>query len=158
DNSPTSAGTRRALRGSRPVAARANPSARASRTSPGRRAAVPRSRPRARGSRVPHDERRVVSVDCHIAAGPLTARGLNMPGACAGVRGLDCSEPAAGSLAAMVLADFGADVIRIDAPGAAPRTATPSDFLLHRGKRSITLDLESAAARTELHRLLPGID
>ena len=35
-----------------------------------------------------------------------------MPGACSGIRVLDCSRGAGGALAAMVLSDFGADVIR----------------------------------------------
>ena len=44
-----------------------------------------------------------------------------MPGACAGIRVLDCSRGAAGSLATMVLADFGAEVVRVEPPGSDAR-------------------------------------
>jgi crotonobetainyl-CoA:carnitine CoA-transferase CaiB-like acyl-CoA transferase len=58
----------------------------------------------------------------------------------------------------MVLADFGADVIRIEAPDADPIATMPAYVLLQRGKRSITLDTQSPDARAELLRLAPGID
>ena len=78
-----------------------------------------------------------------------------MPGACAGIRVLDCSGGDAGSLATMVLADFGADVIVVERPGV---DRTPAELLLHRGKRSIVLDLDDATDREELQRLAPGFD
>ncbi|HWS44964.1 MAG TPA: CoA transferase, partial [Acidimicrobiia bacterium] len=81
-----------------------------------------------------------------------------MPGACTGIRVLDCSRGAAGSLTTMVLADFGAEVIRVEPPGADPMAETPAYLLLQRGKKSITLDLQSAAGRAEMHRLVPGVD
>jgi crotonobetainyl-CoA:carnitine CoA-transferase CaiB-like acyl-CoA transferase len=81
-----------------------------------------------------------------------------MPGACAGIRVLDLSRAAAGSLATMVLADFGAEVIRVEPPGGAPISRTPASLLLHRGKRSITLELDTTAGRVELERLIPGVD
>jgi crotonobetainyl-CoA:carnitine CoA-transferase CaiB-like acyl-CoA transferase len=80
-----------------------------------------------------------------------------MPGACAGVRVLDCSRGTSGALATMVLADFGADVVRVEAPGTSV-AGTPAYLLLHRGKRSVTLDLSSERGRAELHRLVPGFD
>ena len=78
-----------------------------------------------------------------------------MSGACSGIRVLDCSERSGGALAAMILADFGADVIRVE-PVDAPREGAA--LLLQRGKRSIALDLDDAADRAELLRLLPGVD
>ncbi len=81
-----------------------------------------------------------------------------MPGACAGIRILDTSRDAAGALATMVLADFGAEVIRVEPPGADPMAAMPAYLLLQRGKKSVTLDLHSAEGRAELHRLVPGVD
>lgn len=71
---------------------------------------------------------------------------MRLPGACAGIRVLDVSRSAAGSLATMVLADYGADVVRVDEPGATPH------LLLDRGKRSVTADQEAR------DRLLPGVD
>ena len=81
-----------------------------------------------------------------------------MPGACAGLRVLELSRGAAGSLAAMVLADFGAEVIRVEPPDGDPRWGEPAALLLHRGKKSITLDLTSPDGRGEIRRLIPGID
>ncbi|HET6954420.1 MAG TPA: CoA transferase [Acidimicrobiales bacterium] len=73
---------------------------------------------------------------------------------------LDCSRGAAGSLATMVLADFGADVIRVEPIGVegSLHEEAPEYLLLHRGKRSVTIDLDDGADRAELHRLLPGVD
>lgn len=81
-----------------------------------------------------------------------------MPGACDGIRVLDCSRGAAGSMATMILADFGADVVRIEDPGGDPVAESPAYLLLQRGKRSVTLDLTEAAGRAELLRLVPGFD
>ncbi len=81
-----------------------------------------------------------------------------MPGACAGIRVLDCSRRAAGSLATMVLADFGAEVVRVEFPGHDPLAEMPAYLLLQRGKKSITLDLASSRGRAEMHRLVPGFD
>jgi crotonobetainyl-CoA:carnitine CoA-transferase CaiB-like acyl-CoA transferase len=81
-----------------------------------------------------------------------------MPGACAGIRVLDCSRGAAGSLATMVLADFDAEVIRVEPPGADPIATMPGYLLLQRGKKSITVDLDDAAGRAEFMRLVPGVD
>jgi crotonobetainyl-CoA:carnitine CoA-transferase CaiB-like acyl-CoA transferase len=81
-----------------------------------------------------------------------------MPGACAGIRILDFSRGVAGSLATMVLADYGAEVIRVEPSGTDPRSSFPAYLLLQRGKKSITLDLQSPAGRSELLRLVPGVD
>jgi crotonobetainyl-CoA:carnitine CoA-transferase CaiB-like acyl-CoA transferase len=59
-----------------------------------------------------------------------------------GVRVLNLGGIWAGRVAAMLLADQGADVIEINRPG---RTALPEEVMLARGKRSLTLDLASAA-------------
>lgn len=81
-----------------------------------------------------------------------------MAGACSGIRVLDVSHHAAGALATMTLADFGADVIRVEPPARAATDWDPVDLLLHRGKRSVTLDLDSPAGQAALARLAPGID
>lgn len=68
-----------------------------------------------------------------------------------GIRILDFSQYLAGPIATMLLADFGADVIRIDPPGG-PRWQHPANACLHRNKRSMVLDLKEprdlATART----------
>lgn len=70
-----------------------------------------------------------------------------------GVRVVDFGQYIAGPLAAMLLADQGADVVRIDPPGG-PRFAHPANATWDRGKRVIALDLKSpaglAAARAQI--------
>lgn len=81
-----------------------------------------------------------------------------MPGACAGLRVLELSDNVAGSLAAMVLADFGAEVIRIEPVAGDPHWDEPVALLMHRGKKSICLDLSSSEGRDALRTLVPGFD
>jgi crotonobetainyl-CoA:carnitine CoA-transferase CaiB-like acyl-CoA transferase len=58
-----------------------------------------------------------------------------------GVRVIDFGQYIAGPLAGMLLADQGADVIRVDPPGG-PLWGTPANATWNRGKRSITLNLK----------------
>lgn len=64
------------------------------------------------------------------------------------------------ALAAMLLAEIGADVIRIEPPGGDPeRTTAPGAYAVHnRSKHSIMLDLDTADATAELERLLGAAD
>ncbi len=99
------------------------------------------------------------------AAGPL-----------AGILVADCSTVLAGPYCTMLLADLGADVVKVEPlegdatrgwgpPWVAPGTAGPDDpgtaayFLAaNRNKRSIRLDLRSDAGRDVLRRLLVRAD
>jgi len=81
-----------------------------------------------------------------------------MPGTCSGLRVLDFTQGRAGPLATMVLADFGADVIRVEASGGDPAWKDSTYLLLNRGKRSIELDLETAEGQSELGRLAAASD
>jgi crotonobetainyl-CoA:carnitine CoA-transferase CaiB-like acyl-CoA transferase len=81
-----------------------------------------------------------------------------MPGACSGIRVLDFSRDAGGALAAMTLADFGADVIRVEEPNAPSPEVAPERLLLHRGMRSMTADLRTPDGRAAIQRLIPGVD
>jgi crotonobetainyl-CoA:carnitine CoA-transferase CaiB-like acyl-CoA transferase len=81
-----------------------------------------------------------------------------MTGACAGLRVLDLSTGYAGKIATMVLADFGAEVIRVEPAGGDPGWSDPAALLVNRGKKSIDLDLLSPEGQAELRRLLPGVD
>jgi crotonobetainyl-CoA:carnitine CoA-transferase CaiB-like acyl-CoA transferase len=82
-----------------------------------------------------------------------------MLGATAGLRVLDLTEGLAGPLATMVLADFGAEVVRVDDPSAEDSgQQEPSYLLLNRGKKSVGLDLQSPAGAAEVARLVPTVD
>jgi crotonobetainyl-CoA:carnitine CoA-transferase CaiB-like acyl-CoA transferase len=81
------------------------------------------------------------------------------------IRVLDLSRMYPGAYCTSLLADFGADVIKIEAPGAGDglRFLTIDDFpathiALNRGKRSVTLNLRSARAGDVLRRLVAQAD
>src|SRR2546423_6646219 len=58
-----------------------------------------------------------------------------------GIRVVDASTGIAGGLAAMLLADFGAEVVKVEPPGGDPARAEPGFAVWNRNKRSIVLDL-----------------
>ena len=66
-----------------------------------------------------------------------------MAGALDGTRVIDFGQYIAGPLLGMLLADQGADVIKVDPPGG-PRWKTAANATWNRGKRSIVLDLKQA--------------
>jgi crotonobetainyl-CoA:carnitine CoA-transferase CaiB-like acyl-CoA transferase len=87
------------------------------------------------------------------------------PGPLAGMRVLDLATVVAGPGAARYLADFGADVLKIERPGSGDSTRTmgladPRDGtslywkLVGRNKRCATLDLKSDEGRATLLRLV----
>src|SRR5689334_12630169 len=90
-----------------------------------------------------------------------------MPGPLHGYRIVDLTSNVAGPLATMILADQGADVIKVEAPdgGDATRAGadrrggfSPSFLNNNRNKRSIVLDLKTAGGRDALLRLAAGAD
>jgi CoA:oxalate CoA-transferase len=82
----------------------------------------------------------------------------------AGVRVLDLTRYLAGPFCTMLLADYGADVVKAESPKGRefrpPGAPRDSYFFLsaNRGKRSMTLDLHAPAGRELLLRLLPRFD
>ena len=82
----------------------------------------------------------------------------------AGVRVLDLTRYLAGPFATMLLADYGADVVKVESPKGRefrpPGADRDSYFFLssNRNKRSLTLDIKSDAGREAFERLLPGCD
>jgi alpha-methylacyl-CoA racemase len=88
-------------------------------------------------------------------------------GPLAGVRVIELAGMGPGPFAAMMLADMGADVIRVDrfaSDGGLPdterrvRAQDPSRYVMHRGRRSIGVDLKHARARDLVLRLVEGGD
>ncbi len=79
-----------------------------------------------------------------------------MPGPLQGIRVLDFSRLAPGPYAGMLLADLGADVIRVDRPG----DGGISRFgdVVGRGKRSIALNLKQPGAVEAALKVLEGCD
>jgi formyl-CoA transferase/CoA:oxalate CoA-transferase len=81
-----------------------------------------------------------------------------------GVRVLDLTRYLAGPFATMLLADYGADVVKVESRKGRefrlPGQDRDAYFFLssNRGKRSITLDLRSERGREVFLRLLPGFD
>ncbi len=75
------------------------------------------------------------------------------------LRVLDLTQVRAGPTCTKILADFGAEVIRIERPGEPDRAREPFDAVdLQRGKKSILLDLGKPAGLEVLHRLVPSAD
>lgn len=90
----------------------------------------------------------------HVRRGPL-----------AHLRVLDLSRLYPGAFCTSLLADLGADVIKVEGPGVGDglRHMTPEPFkaghiALNRGKRSLMLDLKAVGAVDVLRRLIAGVD
>ena len=95
-------------------------------------------------------------------------------GALSGVRVLDLSRVFSGPWAAQMLADFGADVIKVERPGRGDdvrqqglrvkdaegrETKETSSFLaMNRGKRSITIDMAQPAGQALIRELAAKSD
>jgi alpha-methylacyl-CoA racemase len=77
-------------------------------------------------------------------------------GPLAGVRVVELGGIGPGPFCGMLLADLGADVVRVDRAADAGR---PSEHpVLHRGRRSVALDLKDAVAVDAVLRLVDGAD
>ena len=75
----------------------------------------------------------------------------------AGLRVIDFGHYLAGPLAGMLLADQGAEVIKVARPGQ-PDCATPAGAVFNRGKQTVELDLKSAAGRGAALQLVRSAD
>lgn len=88
-----------------------------------------------------------------------------------GIRVIEICNVAAGPYCAVLLADMGADVIKLENPGSGdtlrawpPHTGPDDDRLsenfasLNRNKRSITLDLKDPAQNAQARQLIAGAD
>jgi formyl-CoA transferase len=88
-------------------------------------------------------------------------------GPLAGVRVLDLTSVVLGPIATQILGDYGADVIKVEAPegdlmranGVSLHKGMSSNFLaINRNKRSLAVDLKTPEGADVLRRLLPGVD
>ncbi|NYT62473.1 CoA transferase [Alcaligenaceae bacterium] len=96
----------------------------------------------------------------------VSTEGIDFP--LDGVRVLDLSRVFAGPLCGQVLADFGAEVIKVERPGKGDdtrdwgirvgKTETTYYNSMNRNKRSITLDLQSKEGVQIIYDMLPQFD
>lgn len=85
-----------------------------------------------------------------------------------GLRVVDMTSVVFGPYATQILADFGAEVIKVEGPagdpyrhGAKPARTPgmgPGFIALNRGKKSVTLDLKQEAGKAAMHALLAAAD
>src|SRR3954454_18474145 len=75
-----------------------------------------------------------------------------------GIRILDLSWGIAGPLGVLLLAEQGADVIKVEPPGGDPFRAYDGYRVWNRSRRSLTVDLKSDAGRETFTRLLGTAD
>jgi alpha-methylacyl-CoA racemase len=80
-----------------------------------------------------------------------------MPGPLSSLRVLELAGIGAGPHAAMILADLGAQVVRVERPGDGPGSDGKPDYLL-RGRRLVAADLKTVAGRELVLRLVAGAD
>src|SRR5499426_4860087 len=82
------------------------------------------------------------------------------------VRVLDLTEHMAGPYCAMILADMGAEVIKLERPGKGDSSRAMGDGTernayfryINRNKRSLTLDYKQPAGREAFLKLVPRVD
>ena len=98
---------------------------------------------------------------------PINANSVPLP--LAGVRVLDVSQVMAGPYCCMLLADLGADVIKVEPPGTGDQTRGAMSFKMkgsdsmgflnmNRNKRSITLNLKTDAGKKVFFELVKTAD
>ena len=83
---------------------------------------------------------------------------MTVTAACSGLRVLDFSRGMPGNLAGMILADYGADVVKIESPSGDPHRGHPAWGFWNRGKGSRVLDLKSEEGRAAARVLVAAAD
>ncbi len=89
-----------------------------------------------------------------------------MNGPLSGIKIIDLSSVISGPVATVLLADQGADVIKVEAPqgdiirrmGLGKHNLSPAFVSANRGKRSICIDLKAAAGVSVVKKLIAGAD
>ncbi len=91
-----------------------------------------------------------------MVAARMTGASDRSAGPLAGIRVVELGGIGPGPFCGMVLADLGAEVIRVDRPGEAGRPAAYP--VLHRGRRSIAVDLKDPDGAAAVLRVIDGVD
>ena len=99
----------------------------------------------------------VTEPESSVRVGP--AEGVcRMGQALEGLRVVDLSSSLAGAVATMLLADYGADVVKVEPPEGDALRASPASLVWYRGKKSICADLDGDDGRARLDRLVRWAD
>src|SRR5579871_6750187 len=104
------------------------------------------ARPFEAGLAMAVDKNQTQSVSTAAILGPLS-----------GIRVVDFGQYLAGPGTGMILADQGADVIRVERPGG-PSMPGPVNAVLNRGKRGVVLDLKTNDGLAIARDLIAGAD
>ena len=81
-----------------------------------------------------------------------------MTDALEGLRVVDFSQGMAGPLMTMILADYGAEVIRVEPAEGDPWWQHPAYLVWNRGKKSVDIDVRTAAGAEQALRLMASAD
>ena len=107
----------------------------------------------------------IAAIDGRIAVNASTT--TPHPAALEGIRIIDFSHVYQGPVGTQLLADFGADVIKVERPGSGDWSRAWGPYVgdvslpfatLNRNKRSVTLDLRTPQAREVALTLVAGAD
>jgi crotonobetainyl-CoA:carnitine CoA-transferase CaiB-like acyl-CoA transferase len=93
-----------------------------------------------------------------MGPGATEATAAKHPRILDGTRVIDCSEGLAGPVATLLLAEAGADVVKVEPPGGDPSRESLGFLTWNRSKRSVVLDLTRPGDLDRLHDLLAGAD
>ena len=75
-----------------------------------------------------------------------------------GMQVIDLTSGVAGPMVGMILADFGADVVKVERPGGELRRSEPGFVMWNRGKRGVVVDPSDPVQCAWLERLILGAD
>ena len=81
-----------------------------------------------------------------------------MAGICEGLTIVDATQGMAGGLATMILADAGAEVIKLEPPRGDPTREHYAWIMWNRGKKSVVLDLKASQGQAQLRDLVKHAD
>src|SRR4026209_2971450 len=105
------------------------------------------------------------NAQCSIYSRNKEGEQTQMAGALDGIKILDITNYIAGPFATMLLGDLGAEVYKIETPGAGdpfrtwdnePKDYSPSFCGMNRNKKSITLDMKSPEGKEIFMQLAEG--
>ena len=89
---------------------------------------------------------------------PIVAMIEQASGPMLGLKVLDLTRGLPGALATMLLADYGADVVKVEHPGGNPMERDPAYRVWNRGKKSVALDLKQAEGLATVQSLARQAD